>query len=224
MNKKIRNTTKLDPAELLLEMMVGDGAIEHQEARGQEELVNSSQLPRKQNSHHDLTIEKHYKKMGVKIVEDSGGDDLFMDVILPEGWKLESTDHSMWNKLVDDKGRERASIFYKAAFYDRDAFINFNRRFYPRCDEDFVRNNEDGPYERINASTFYGRVYDGEKVVFETKPETYKVKYEGENSDKKHREWWAGYEQLKTNLRKKAIEWLKKNKYKKYENPHAYWD
>ena len=57
-------------------------------------------------------------------------DDLFVEVTLPAGWKKEATDHSMWSKLVDDKGRERASIFYKAAFYDRDAHINITQRFH----------------------------------------------------------------------------------------------
>jgi hypothetical protein len=50
-------------------------------------------------------------------------------VKLPEGWHIKATDHSMWSNLVDDKGRNRASIFYKAAFYDREAFLSFNRRF-----------------------------------------------------------------------------------------------
>jgi len=50
-------------------------------------------------------------------------------VELPIGWKKRSTGHSMWNDLVDDKGRVRATFFYKAAFYDRDAFINFERRY-----------------------------------------------------------------------------------------------
>src|SRR6185436_8068032 len=40
-----------------------------------------------------------------------------------------ATDHSMYTDLVDDKGRVRASIFYKAAFYDRKADISFKRRF-----------------------------------------------------------------------------------------------
>ena len=54
---------------------------------------------------------------------------MFQEVILPAGWKKVRTDHSMWSKLVDDKGRERASIFYKAAFYDRSAHMNLVRRF-----------------------------------------------------------------------------------------------
>lgn len=31
--------------------------------------------------------------------------------------------------MIDDKGRERASIFFKAAFYDRETFVNFKTRY-----------------------------------------------------------------------------------------------
>jgi hypothetical protein len=33
----------------------------------------------------------------------------------------------MWSSIVDDKGKEMVSIFYKAAFYDRDAFYIVDR-------------------------------------------------------------------------------------------------
>jgi predicted secreted protein len=29
----------------------------------------------------------------------------------------------MWSYIVDDEGTQRVAIFYKAAFYDRDAFM-----------------------------------------------------------------------------------------------------
>ena len=43
---------------------------------------------------------------------------------MPNGWKKQATDHSMWSELIDDKGKVRATIFYKAAFYDQRAFLN----------------------------------------------------------------------------------------------------
>ena len=111
---------------------------------GQNELVNSSELPLKANMFKSdfeklgIKFEQDgefgkpfaksiYEKLGIKVGEKS--DDLFVYVQLPEGWKLKSTDHSMWNKLVDAQDRERGSIFYKAAFYDREAFFNLNRRY-----------------------------------------------------------------------------------------------
>lgn len=121
------------------------GAIEAQESKGQEELVNSCQLPRNENAFGGRMVpaKEKYESMGIKVapftdkvprfiqdtVKRKDDDELFVTVILPDGWRKEATDHSMWNNLVDNKGYIRASFFYKAAFYDRDAFINFNVRY-----------------------------------------------------------------------------------------------
>ena len=101
------------------------GAIEAQEAQGQKELTESSKLPVKVNSPRGANAADKYNEMGIKVIGQDDGDELFLNVVLPDGWKLKPTDQSMWSKLVDSKGQEVASIFYKAAFYDRDAFINF---------------------------------------------------------------------------------------------------
>lgn len=91
-----------------------------QEARGQKELVQSMQLPT------DVPPADKQKLVdaGVIFGEQSAGDTMFVDALLPKGWSKRPTDHSMWNELVDDKGVVRAKIFYKAAFYDRRAFMN----------------------------------------------------------------------------------------------------
>ena len=34
----------------------------------------------------------------------------------------------MWSDLLDDKGVKRGSIFYKAAFYDRSAFLRLKEK------------------------------------------------------------------------------------------------
>lgn len=107
------------------------GGIEAQEARGQADLCAASRLP-KDGPRAEL------EKMGVVYGDDY--DDLFVNVTLPSGWKVEPTEHSMWSKLVDDSGRERASVFYKAAFYDRRARLSLNCRYrvdsYFECDAD----------------------------------------------------------------------------------------
>lgn len=95
-------------------------AIEQQEARGQEQLVSSEQLPVECS---DIDKEK-LEQAGVVFGEPLEDDSLFCDAKLPEGWKKEATDHSMWSKLVDEKGKERAMIFYKAAFYGRSAHMS----------------------------------------------------------------------------------------------------
>ena len=92
-------------------------AIEAQEAAGQEELSKSSQLP-------SNGLEKVAQACGIEVLGPSAGDALFSDVRLPEGWKIQPTEHAMWSDLVDETGKKRAAIFYKAAFYDRRADIS----------------------------------------------------------------------------------------------------
>ena len=94
------------------------GMIEASEANGQRKLVASCQLPT--SIHGDV---KTLEQDGVVFGDVCKGDPLFRDATLPEGWEKRATDHSMWSELVDADGNVRASIFYKAAFYDRDAFI-----------------------------------------------------------------------------------------------------
>jgi len=95
-------------------------AIERQEKRGQDQLVSSvTRLP----VECDQEDMKALVEMGVVFGDPIEDDPIFCKATLPEGWKIEGTDHSLWSKLVDQDGIEKASIFYKAAFYDRSAFI-----------------------------------------------------------------------------------------------------
>lgn len=107
------------------------GGIEAQEKAGQTTFVANSQLPKK-------CPRKDLEKMGFKFGADV--NKLFVSVTMPAGWKKQATDHSMWSELVDDKGRKRASIFYKAAFYDERADMHLERRYnvqgYRGCDKD----------------------------------------------------------------------------------------
>lgn len=94
-------------------------AIEAQEAQGQRDLVANTQLPV------DCTpdFKAKLEAAGVIFGAKTPGDPLFCMATLPKGWKKQATDHSMWSDLVDDKGKKVAAIFYKAAFYDRSAFM-----------------------------------------------------------------------------------------------------
>ena len=126
--KNKKHATNTSAQEPLLNLFASMGGIENQERQGQQEIIDSCQLPSRWNTRGTDT-KKQYKLMGIKVIGESEGDPLFLDVVLPKGWKKEHTSHSMWNNLVDDKGRVRAIFFYKAAFYDRDAFISFERRY-----------------------------------------------------------------------------------------------
>lgn len=209
--KKVTDTSKIDPALILAEMMGAGGssqAIQAQESRGQREAVNSDQLPTKGLLGADWPI---YEAMGIKIVEKAPGttaskDLLFCEVDLPKGWKKAATDHAMWNNLIDDKGRIRATFFYKAAFYDRDAFIRPCRRF--SIERDFAR----ADYRNV----FDYQVKDGKKVLFSiTKPVTRKP-----NGD----EDYSVTEQDEKNLRTACAQWLRDNGFPNYDDFNAYWD
>lgn len=115
---KITNTARDD---IHPEYLFGGNpsAIEEQEAKGQKELEESQQLPI-QCGYKD---KKKLEQAGVVFGKPLKDDPLFCEAVLPNGWKVEKTDHSMWSNLVDEKGKQRAGIFYKAAFYDREAFI-----------------------------------------------------------------------------------------------------
>ena len=128
-------------------------AIENREKRGQQDVVRSHKLPILVNAgipdeyrargitkemgykeSHSIAnknkaefTKQQYERMGIRVIGKC--DDLFYSVELPEGWEIRATDHALWNDLVDNKGRTRARFFYKAAFYDRDAFINFRHRY-----------------------------------------------------------------------------------------------
>lgn len=121
---KVRNTTAEVEANPLAGLATAFiGGIEAQEARGQRELVNTDSLPT------DCDNREALEMHGVKFGKPYGDDPLFCDATLPAGWKKQATDHSMHSQLVDDKGRVRARIFYKAAYYDRRADMVVARRY-----------------------------------------------------------------------------------------------
>ena len=116
-----RSVRKEGGLSIFLSSLAGNSpsdAILRQESRGQSSFVNSDTLPKKCDR-------QALEALGVVFGDDA--DDLFVFVTLPDGWKKEPTEHSMWSRLVDGSGFEVASIFYKAAFYDRDAFVSMKK-------------------------------------------------------------------------------------------------
>lgn len=116
------DTTKHDPMIHLAGMMDsykgGDVAnyIYEMEKAGQSQFVNSDTLPKQCD---DKTM--HMLAMwGIQTIE-SETDDLFQTVKLPNGWKRIPTEHDMWSHVIDDQGRVRIEVFYKASSHDRRA-------------------------------------------------------------------------------------------------------
>ena len=207
-------------------------AIENQERRGQQSVVRNQRLPKKLNDHsvprevrwngvedsmeweeEQKTIEQNnieytkqqYASMGITIVDEY--DDLFWNVVLPEGWIIEATSHAMWNNLFDNKGRKRADFFYKAAFYDRDAFINFETRYHANVAH--VADSS-ADYEVWKNSDYQGTVKDGDKIIFSTERVAATGDYKSDDL-------------VKAELKKKVLHFMEEN-YPDYEDIHAYWD
>lgn len=121
-----------DPADRALHglgmMAVGSSDyITGQEAAGQAQLVHSDVLPA-DAPWADIGVGlTRRRREGEPTLEDLGfikgdpvdGDPLFVHATLPEGWTRQGSEHAMWSKILDERGIERVSIFYKAAFYDR---------------------------------------------------------------------------------------------------------
>src|SRR4030042_2972490 len=194
-------TTKTAGLGFLAESLItgGEGVIERQEAAGQQDLVNSDTLPVQMGVSGDgpnpVAI---LEAAGMKFLGVVEGDPLFQYVELPPGWKKMPAEHSMWSRLVDDKGRERAAIFYKAAFYDRRAHMRLSLLFSTTRD-----------YKREETEGVAGiPVLDLGNIIHSTEP----VKFP-RNDRKKYKAW--------DKATAAANSWLKKN-YPDWQNPGAY--
>jgi hypothetical protein len=184
------------------------GGIERQEANGQFEFVMSESLPAAgtvlEKFRGELPDRKTLTDLGFVFGAVNG---LFVQCKLPNGWKKRATDHSMWSELLDDKGRKRAAIFYKAAFYDREAFIRWES---PLAQNSFLAGGKE-TYEHQDGekTTMYGLVSLHGKEVFRTEA----IEIQTTKS-----RWQAGDE-----IRKLLDVWINEN-YPDHRNPFAYWE
>jgi hypothetical protein len=133
-------------------------------------------------------------------------DRLFVEAEAPAGWKLSRTEHSYYQDLLDDQGRKRASMFYKAAHYDEDAFIRLLTRF----QMDSEREDEDVSFGGLKR----GLVRD---------TATGKVVFKGPWVDQSFEVGDAArYSAIERETYDPPKEWLKQNK-PDHEDPTAYW-
>jgi len=179
------------------------GGIEMQEAEGQKDMIATNILPKEGLDRY----KKNLVDLGFIFHDDH--DDLFINCTFPDGWKKVATDHSLWSELKDDKDRVRGGIFYKAAFYDRSAHMRLSPRFRITTEPEDAYKTEISYEERKNMPE-YGRVYDGEIVVFETEAI---AALEDEKS----------YDVRDRYLRQ-CEQWLMDKGFTDYKNPLAYWD
>lgn len=194
MSKKITNTTRDERMEFAV-LGGNPAAIEAQEQRGQAEIVNAEVLPT------DGLIKDRavWEAMGIKIGDTVDGDPLFTHVELPAGWKKQRTDHHMWSDLVDDKGRKRGGIGYKAAFYDRWASIHPERRF--RIERDYNIKDAIALHVEDNGAT----VYTARQFEFDASR-------------------WTSREAAERSAHAMCAQWLTEQGYPDWQNPAAYWE
>lgn len=187
------------------------GGIEAQEAAGQAQFVGDSCL----SPFRSLPIEcprEQLEKLGFQFGDSIS--DLFISVQFPDGWTKVPTEHSMWSDLVDDKGRVRGHIFYKAAFYDQRAHINSLKCRYSAVFMPEDRYLTEITYEDRDRGKWAGMVID------------YSQSKDGVII------WQTGWHKFEINEKQWSIEkellaeahiWLREN-YPNYDDPLAYWD
>lgn len=181
------------------------GGIEAQEKRGQRELVNNSTLP-KQAPWEQL------EKLG--FVKGKDVDELFVECQMPPGWSKRGTDHSMHSELLDHKGRVRAGIFYKAAFYDRRADIS---RLDRRYGVSALRFKADGTRYDFDTDRYEDMAYSYQGVIdASTKDFLFTSSTKVSKGDPNR---WK----LEDAATKECVDWLAAN-YPNYQDPLAYWD
>lgn len=208
---KIENTTdtvRRNPMAALVTAMTG--GIEAQEARGQSQLVHSDVLPTQGLDE----LVKLYGPLGLSRGAMVDGDPLFTHVSLPAGWSKRPTDHSMWSELVDDKGRKRARIFYKAAFYDRGAHVHPTSRY--RVSRDY--SNATPQHQIVFV------VLDGETELYHTASVQDPTRgADGEYLADVPRDAWRERETTERDLLAECVAWLNRNR-PGHDDPIKSWE
>lgn len=183
--------------------------IEAQESLGQQNLCRNGGLLPRYGTHQDRSV---YEAMGIAFGEPM--DDLFIRVTLPEGWKIEPTDHSMHSNLVDAQGRKRAHLFYKAAFYDRQARISLVRRF--SIQQKYC--NDKG------ESLYCGSPTHSAFIVLDGETEIYSAAIRPSGSFTNwSAEWWDNQRAAEALDRAECEAWLGE-RYPDWQSYLAYWD
>lgn len=184
------------------------GGIEAQEAAGQTMLVESQILPQegtiKPGFYGDPKQTQQQRLEAVGFVFGEQVDDLFVRCQLPPGWTKQAEDHSMWSRLEDEHGRKRASIFYKAAFYDRSAHLSLEQRFtYRTWYAPTIDQTED--FNQRREAPVCMVVLDGRTPIFAT------ASFQGDNLE------------AKGEARKACELWLETH-YADWRDPFKYWE
>lgn len=91
---------------------------------GINDFMDYKEEEKKINENNYQYTKKKYEEMGIKIINEMLEDSELIEVKLPEGWKKQYTDHSMWTNIINEKGDKVFEYFYKSNPWDREAFSN----------------------------------------------------------------------------------------------------
>jgi hypothetical protein len=154
-----------------------------------------------QSSNYGFDGKEILEKAGVKFAGIVPGKPLFQYVELPGGWKIVDTERPMWRFLLDEKGRKRAEIYFKAALADVGTHFRVVPRFSASCDRSLL--------EEKGIAT--GVVYDGGKEIYRTAP----IEQDMSVAD--------AYGSLSDMAETEAEIWLMEH-YPEWQDYSAYWD
>ncbi|WP_214327878.1 hypothetical protein [Nonomuraea sediminis] len=106
------------PEHQLLVLAVG---IEEIERAGQLQLLASDVIPTRLVG----CDEQLLAGLGFELGDQVADDPLFRYATLPNGWRWRAAEDARGSYLVDERGRDRFSVWYKAAPYDRSASVAY---------------------------------------------------------------------------------------------------
>lgn len=87
--------------------------IERIEAQGQAEMMKGVLLPRQLSGCTEASLTELGFKLGDVV------NDLFRKGCLPSGWTMKADEGSFHTEIIDETGKHRGYLSYKAAPYDR---------------------------------------------------------------------------------------------------------
>lgn len=187
------------------------GGIEAQEKAGQTTFVAGDMLPK------EISGATREQLVALGFIFGDDLDNLFVVAKLPADWKKQATDHDMYSIIIDEQGRERASIFYKAAFYDRRTDMRMTRRY--AYDVQPVGGwgavaTEGGEWVCI--------VTDCDKEIWRSAILEPEPEYSGKPQEADKRQAWLDWSTKKDVLGEQGQQYLNEH-YPNWRNPLAYW-
>ena len=186
-------------ALMLARLMSGEThVVGKMEAECQQDAVRNTTVAKRMNPDRE-----EWEKLGFTFSEIPG-DSVLCNATLPKGWRLEASDHPMWNYIYDEKGRKRGQMFYKSSFYDRDANMSLYH-CYSVC-SDYIDE------EHTTTEIYFGNEHE-------------KLYVAGQVHTPKHatREEYIAKNEEENRLRKLAQNFAEEY-YPDYKDVTAYWD